>query len=96
LQFLVLISRSDVPAAQPPSPEQREAESEHIRQLYAEGIVRQMWLRAEGGACMIAESQDAESLGSRLAALPLVRSGFLQAPHISALNPYPGFGPKTS
>jgi hypothetical protein len=89
----VLFSRSEV--GPPPSPEEREQETELIRQLYAEGIARQMWLRAEGGACMIAESADAESLAARVAELPLVRSGFLETPRISALKPYAGFGPRS-
>ncbi len=96
MQFLVLVSRADPAPSQPPSPEEREAESEIIRGLYAAGVVRQIWLRGDGGACMIAESDAAESLASKLAALPLIRSGFLQTPRIIALTPYSGFGPRAA
>ncbi len=94
MQFLVLISRTSPIPATAPTPSQREAESEVIRGLYLEGIVRQIWLRGDGGACIIAESDDAQSLAHTFGALPLVQSGFLQPPTVIALKPYAGFGPR--
>lgn len=73
-----------------------EAEAESVRRLYADGLVRQIWLREEGGACMIAETEDLEGLKEALSALPLVRSGFLELSKVSQLRPYSGFGPRSS
>jgi len=94
MQFLVLISLSEPAPAQHPSSEERERESEIVRDLYSAGIVRQIWLRGDGGACMIAESDGPESINSKLADLPLIKSGFVQTPRIIPLKPYPGFGPR--
>ncbi len=96
MQFLVLVLIA-VPAPQhAPTRDEREAESEVIRHLYVAGVVRQIWLRGDGGACIIAESDDAETLRTKFSNLPLVQSGFLQPPKVIALKPYAGFGPAVS
>ncbi len=48
----------------------------------------------DGGAVILAEGEDAQPLEREFSALPLVKSGFLQAPTVIALKPYPGFGPR--
>lgn len=96
MQFLVLVSLAVPPRQQTPTREEREAESEVIRHLYVDSVVRQIWLRGDGGACIIAESEDAETLRTRFSALPLVKSGYLQPPQVIALKPYAGFGPTIS
>ncbi|MEM5432690.1 hypothetical protein [Cupriavidus oxalaticus] len=93
MQFLVLVSLAVPAPRQAPTRDEREAESEVIRHLYADSIVRQIWLRGDGGACIVAESDDAESLRTRFSNLPLVKSGFLEPPKVIALKPYAGFGP---
>jgi len=92
MQFLVQVSRASPAPKEPPTAAEREAESEVIRHLYLDGVVRQIWLR-DGGAVILAEGGDAQSLEQAFSALPLVKSGFLQAPAVIALKPYPGFGP---
>jgi hypothetical protein len=52
MQYLVLISRSENASSMTLHKQDVEAEAEYVRQLYAAGIARQVWLRAEGGACM--------------------------------------------
>lgn len=94
MQFLVLVSRTTPAPQDPPTATEREAESEVIRHLYLDGIVRQIWLRGDGGAAILAESGDAQSLVEAFSTLPLVKSGFLQAPQVIALKPYSGFGPR--
>jgi hypothetical protein len=94
MQFLVPISRVEPAPAQPPSAEDRERQSEIVRALYSVGVVRQIWLRGDGGACMIAESDRPERLAAKLTDLPLIKLGFVQMPRIIALKPYPGFGPR--
>jgi hypothetical protein len=95
MQFLVLATRADPAPARAPSSDEREAEFEVIRRLYASGVVQQIWFRADGGACIIAESDGAESLAQKFADLPLVKSGHLEMPKVIALKPYSGFGPRS-
>jgi muconolactone delta-isomerase len=94
MQYLVMISRSEHASSIPLNREDMEAEAQFVRWLYACGIVRQIWLRAEGGACMISEADDEDGLRQLLAELPLVRSGYLAPPQISELRSYAGFGPR--
>ncbi|HEX7913354.1 MAG TPA: muconolactone Delta-isomerase family protein [Paraburkholderia sp.] len=95
MQYLVMISRSENASSTSPKKEDVEAEAEYVRRLYASGVVRQIWLRAEGGACMLSEADDENRLRELLSALPLVRSGFLAQPQISQLRSYSGFGPRS-
>jgi muconolactone delta-isomerase len=95
MQYLVMISRSENASSMSLRQEDIEAEAEHVRRLYAAGIVRQIWLRAEGGACMISEADDENGLRQLLVELPLVRSGYLAQPQISQLRSYAGFGPRS-
>jgi muconolactone delta-isomerase len=96
MQYLVIVSRSENASSMPLHKQDVEAEAQFVRQLYAEGVVRQIWLRAEGGACMISEADDEERLRQLLSALPLVRSGYLAQPQISQLRAYSGFGPRSN
>jgi muconolactone delta-isomerase len=95
MQYLVMISRSENASSMPLRQEDIEAEAEYVRRLYAVGIVRQIWLRAEGGACMISEADDEDGLRQLLVELPLVRAGYLAQPQISQLRSYTGFGPRS-
>jgi muconolactone delta-isomerase len=96
MQYLVIVSRSENASSMTLHKDDIEAEAQFVRQLYAEGVVRQIWLRAEGGACMISEADDEERLRQLLSALPLVRSGYLAQPQISELRAYSGFGPRSN
>lgn len=95
MQYLVMISRSENASSMSPHKEEVEAEAEFVRRLYASGIVRQVWLRAEGGACMISEADDEVGLRQLLGELPLVKTGYLAPPQISRLRSYSGFGPRS-
>jgi len=96
MQFMVLFTRDPEKAATPTPVDLRDAEFEAIRGLYAEGSIRQIWLRGDvAGACAIIEvSSDAEA-AKRVNALPLVRAGVLQPPLIVPLKPYAGFAPRS-
>jgi muconolactone delta-isomerase len=96
MQYLVLISRSESASSMTLHQQDVEAEAEFVRQLYANGIVRQIWLRAEGGACMISEADDEDRLRQLVSSLPLVKSGYLAQPQISQLRAYSGFGPRSN
>jgi Muconolactone delta-isomerase len=94
MQFMVLVSLNPK-ASNPPPKELGEAEAEAVRGLYMEGLIRQIWVRADGsGACIIAEASTAEVLAEKLSGLPLVRAGILQTPEIVPLAPYWGFAPR--
>ncbi|RKU00039.1 hypothetical protein C7H84_28525 [Burkholderia sp. Nafp2/4-1b] len=95
MQYLVMISRSKDASSMSLDKEAIEAEAEFVRQLYASGIVRQIWLRAEGGACMLSEADDEDGLRQLLDELPLVKAGYLAQPQISQLRSYSGFGPRS-
>lgn len=94
MQFLVVIPRAENASPSSLRKEDVEAEAELVRQLYADGLIRHIWLRAEGGAAMIAEAQNSERVAQALSELPLVRSGYLVQPQVSQLRPYSGFGPR--
>jgi uncharacterized protein YciI len=95
MQYLVLFARR--PEAQTPTPaDLREAEFEAVRGLYAEGSIRQIWLRGDvAGACAIVEARSDAEAATRVNGLPLVRAGVLQPPTIVPLKPYAGFAPRS-
>ena len=96
MQFMVLFTRDPEKAATPTPVDLRDAEFEAIRGLYAEGSIRQIWLRGDvAGACAIVEASSDAEAAKRVNALPLVRAGVLQPPLIVPLKPYAGFAPRS-
>ena len=68
-------------------------EIDQTRVLYARGLVRQIWHRADiGGACMIVEADSEAHVREALNTLPLVRAEMLEVT-IVPLRPYAGFCP---
>src|SRR5260370_785036 len=48
-----------------------------IRDLYAVGLVRQIWLRGDaGGACAIVEAASSDEVAQKVNALPFIREGY--------------------
>jgi uncharacterized protein YciI len=95
MQFMILFSRAPERAQTPIPAELRQAEFEAVRGLYADGAIRQIWLRGDvGGACAIVEANSDAEVAKTVNALPLVRAGVLQAPMIVPLRPYSGFAPR--
>ncbi|WP_354526967.1 muconolactone Delta-isomerase family protein [Nakamurella sp. UYEF19] len=69
------------------------AETARVRQLYADGVVRQIWLRGDAaGACFLIEAADLEVAQQTVDELPMARSGLSEFTVIP-LTPYRGFGP---
>lgn len=94
MQFLVLSQRrlDDF------TPEQFDAvipaETDVVRNLYADGILRSIWLRDDlPGAAFILESADLAEARSTVAALPMAAGG-LSTFTVIPLQPYRGFGPR--
>ena len=77
------------------TPELLEQEAERARQLYADGVIRQMWGRADNpGAVIVMEAGSAEEAQAMLASLPLAVLEMLTLDILVPLTPYRGFGPR--
>ena len=71
-----------------------DAEAERARQLYAEGVFRQMWgHRSPAGAVVLVEAETREAVDAALATLPLAQREMLDI-EVLAVAPYRGFGPQ--
>lgn len=71
-----------------------DSEAETLRTLYAEGIVRFAWSRADVlGGCMMLERDTVEDAQAAIARLPLAAAGMLEMQFIP-LRGYRGFGPR--
>jgi muconolactone delta-isomerase len=69
------------------------AETESVRKLYIDGVVRQIWLRGDlPGACFTLEAPDLDAAHATIATLPMADSGLSEFTVIP-LAPYRGFGP---
>jgi muconolactone delta-isomerase len=70
-----------------------QQEAAQARALYAQGVIRQIWHRADiGGACILFEADSADQVREHLNTLPLVRADMLEVT-IIPLKPYAGFSP---
>jgi len=95
MQFMVSTILNSEKAKGPPPKDLADAEFEAVRGLYMSGLIRQIWVHADGsGAVILAEGDSAEDVASQLAELPLVQAGILKTPEIVALAPYFGFAPR--
>ena len=95
MQFLS-ISRRLVDKFPPEAftPELLGGESARVRELYASGLLRQVWKRGDTpGACLVWEAGSMDEVKNALATLPLYRAGLLELVALLPLEPYPGFGP---
>jgi muconolactone delta-isomerase len=96
MQFLAL-SRRRTDAFPPDAftPELIEAEGQHVRELYTQGILRSIWRRQDTpGAVLLLEANSEEEVRATLATLPLAQHDMLELVLLTQLLPYPGFGPR--
>lgn len=94
MQFMVMSRRRTEQFAEADFERVIPDETAEVRRLYADGIVRQIWLRADlPGACFVIEAPDLENARSIVDALPMARSGLSEFTVIP-LHPYRGFGPR--
>jgi len=81
-------------SAGPVSDEVLPAETERVRQLYADGVVRQIRLRDDvPGACLLVEAPDLAAAQATVDALPMASSGLPEST-VLPLEPDRGFGPR--
>ncbi|WP_263358428.1 muconolactone Delta-isomerase family protein [Acidicapsa ligni] len=95
MQFLSL-SRRLVDKFPPEAftPELGRLETARVRELYAAGILRQVWKRADvPGASILWEAASETDVRAALESLPIFRAGMLEIVALIPLEPYPGFGP---
>lgn len=96
MQFLVLTRRKmDLFPTEAWTPELLAKESQRVRELYAEGIVRNIWRRKDmPGSTILFEAATEDEVRAAMASLPLARQGMLEIVVLTELEPYPGFGPR--
>ena len=95
MQFISL-SRRRVDAFPPEAftPELGAREGQRIKELYAAGILRQVWKRGDvPGAAILWEAPSEAEVRAALASLPVYQAGMLEIVAFAPLEPYPGFGP---
>ena len=96
MQFLS-VSRRRTEAFPPEAwtPELLEAEGQRVREMYVAGLVRSIWRRKDmPGAAMLLEAANEEEARAAVASLPLAKLGMLEFVVLTALEPYPAFGPR--
>jgi muconolactone delta-isomerase len=76
------------------SPELMGRETARVRELYAVGLLRQIWLRGDiPGASILWEASSEAEVRDAIATLPVFQAGLLEIVAVIPLKPYPGFGP---
>lgn len=71
-----------------------KAESQRVKELYATGILRQIWARGDvPGAALLWEAASEEEVRAAIGSLPIFKAGMLELVALVPLKPYPGFGP---
>ncbi|GAA2105016.1 muconolactone Delta-isomerase family protein [Streptomyces albiaxialis] len=69
-------------------------ETEAVREMYADGAVRQIWLRGDTrGACFLLEADSLAEAEAAVSRLPLARREMSEF-RVIPLQPYGGFGPR--
>lgn len=69
-------------------------EGQRVKELYAAGVVRQIWKRADiGGAAILWEAASEDEARKAVESLPLLKAGMLEIVAFVPLEPYAGFGP---
>jgi muconolactone delta-isomerase len=95
MQFLALSRRRIERFSDADFAAMADEESQRVRTLYAEGVIRQIWRRGDmPGACILLEADSEETARALLATLPLAEAGMLELILVTPLQPYPGFGPR--
>lgn len=94
MQFLSL-SRRRIDAFPPEAFTQLTArETQRVKELYAEGILRQVWRRGDiPGAAILWEAASEAEVRTALDSLPIAQAGMWEIIALVLLAPYPGFGP---
>jgi muconolactone delta-isomerase len=93
MQFLS-ISRRRTDAFPPEAftPELTGGEARRVKELYASGILRQVWRRSDQpGAAILWEAASEAEVRAAIDSLPLAQAGMLELVALVPLEPYPAF-----
>jgi muconolactone delta-isomerase len=95
MQFLTLSRRrTDAFPAEAFTPELIGQEAQRVKEMYATGLLRQVWKRGDTpGAAIIWEAATEAEVRDAVASLPIYKAGMLELSAILPLEPYAGFGP---
>jgi len=95
MQFLTLSRRRiDAFPAEAFTPQLIAQEGQRVKELYATGMLRQIWKRGDTpGAAIIWEAGSEAEVRDAVATLPIYKVGMLELSAILSLEPYAGFGP---
>ena len=67
-------------------------EAQRVKELYATGILRQIWLRGDmPGAVIQWEAANEQEVRDAIGSLPIFKAGMLELVALAPLKPYPGF-----
>ncbi|MGP8185938.1 MAG: muconolactone Delta-isomerase family protein [Terracidiphilus sp.] len=93
MQFLSLSRRrTDAFPLEAFTPELLTREGRRVRELYAMGILRQVWKRGDlPGAAILWEAFSEAEVRAAIASLPIFEAGMMEIPALLPLEPYPGF-----
>jgi muconolactone delta-isomerase len=93
MQFLSLSRRrTDAFPPEAFTSELSARESRRARELYAAGILRQIWKRGDvPGAAILWEAPGEAEVRAALESLPIFQAGMLEIQSVVPLQPYPGF-----
>jgi muconolactone delta-isomerase len=94
MQF-ISISRRRTDAFPPEvfTPELMARETLRVKELYASGLLRQIWKRGDvPGATILWEAASEAEVRAGLNSLPIFQAGMLEVVAMAPLEPYPGFG----
>jgi len=74
------------------TPELIAGEGQRVKALYASGILRQVWKRADTpGAAILWEAPSEAEVRAAIATLPIFAAGMLEIQALVPLEPYAGF-----
>ena len=95
MQFLSLSRRrTDAFPPEAFTPELLAREGQRVKELYASGILRQLWMRGDTpGASILWEAASEAEVRAALDSLPIFQAGMLEIVALVPLQPYPDFGP---
>lgn len=95
MQFLTLSRRrTDSFPPEAFTPELVGREALRVKELYAAGTLRQIWLRGDTpGAAILWEAAGEAAVREAIGSLPIFQAGMLEVVALVPLSPYPGFGP---
>ncbi|MFY9853083.1 MAG: muconolactone Delta-isomerase family protein [Terracidiphilus sp.] len=95
MQFLSLSRRrTDAFPPEAFTPELAARESERVKELYAAGLLRQIWTRGDmPGAAILWEAANEAEVQAALDSLPIKKAGMLEVVFLVPLAPYRGFKP---